>query len=175
MSLTTVTSSAAPSAEAMREEVKTYLQVQHAFEQCTPEIQAVVKDMIEIYRDCDATPEEKNRALYTIAEAIFSGSGVDAFGSSCESHESNRSAVVNEQMKSEEAYFAEKLASIMSNNGISQQILADFCGITQAAISNFLNQKCRPQKKTILKIASALNVTPETLWPGIIPDEPANA
>ena len=50
----------------------------------------------------------------------------------------------------------------MTQKGLSNRI-----GCSQPAISQMLNRKCRPQKKTILKLADALQVQPHELWPDI--------
>ncbi len=38
---------------------------------------------------------------------------------------------------------------------------------SQPAISQMLNRNCRPQKKTILRLAQALDVLPQELWPDL--------
>lgn len=58
-----------------------------------------------------------------------------------------------EEMQAIAAYEAEKLA--------------DRAHCSQPAISQMLNRACRPQKKTILKLAEALNVEARDLWPDI--------
>lgn len=55
----------------------------------------------------------------------------------------------------------------METKRISQQELADLVGCSQPAISQMLNRSCRPQKKTILKIAEALQGQAQDLWPDI--------
>jgi len=55
----------------------------------------------------------------------------------------------------------------MDAKRLSQRELADRVGCSQPAISQMLTRECRPQKKTILKLAEALNVQPRDLWPDI--------
>jgi transcriptional regulator with XRE-family HTH domain len=54
----------------------------------------------------------------------------------------------------------------MESNGLTQAELAAKVGVGQPAISMMLNRSCRPQKKTVRRIATALGVTVEELWPG---------
>jgi len=70
-------------------------------------------------------------------------------------------------MNTQEATFAQRLRELMEAKRISQQELADRVQCSQPAISQMLNRACRPQKKTILNLAEALNVQPRDLWPDI--------
>ena len=70
-----------------------------------------------------------------------------------------------EKMDKQEATFAERLRHVMETNGVTQAELAKKVGIGQPAISMMLNRTCRPQQKTIGKIAAALGVESEELWP----------
>jgi transcriptional regulator with XRE-family HTH domain len=55
----------------------------------------------------------------------------------------------------------------MTEKCVTQQELAQRIGCSQPAVSQMLNRSCRPQKKTILKLAEALNVRPQELWPDL--------
>ena len=55
----------------------------------------------------------------------------------------------------------------MTERCVTQQELAERIGCSQPAVSQMLNRNCRPQKKTILKLAEALNVQPQELWPDL--------
>ena len=50
---------------------------------------------------------------------------------------------------------------------MTQHELAERVGCSQPAISQMLNRKSQPQKKTILKLAEALQVQPQELWPDL--------
>ena len=65
----------------------------------------------------------------------------------------------------QERTFAERLKSAMDDRGVTQVVLAEKVGIGQPAISMMLNRTCRPQKKTVQKLAAALGVEPGDLWP----------
>jgi transcriptional regulator with XRE-family HTH domain len=70
-------------------------------------------------------------------------------------------------MNAQEETFAERLKDLMSAKQISQQELAERIGCSQPAISQMLSRTCRPQKRTILRLAEALNMQPCELWPDI--------
>jgi transcriptional regulator with XRE-family HTH domain len=70
-------------------------------------------------------------------------------------------------MNTQEATIAQRLREVMEAKHVSQSELASRGGCSQPAISQMLNRNCRPQKKTILKLAEALNVQPGDLWPDI--------
>ena len=73
------------------------------------------------------------------------------------------------RMDEEEANFAKRLRQLMETEGLTQAQLADAVGIGQPAVSMILNRSCRPQRKTVLRFAEALGVSPDHLWPGIQP------
>jgi len=54
----------------------------------------------------------------------------------------------------------------MARRGMTQEALAAKLGVGQPAISNMLNRQCRPQRRTVLRLAQALGISPEELWPG---------
>jgi transcriptional regulator with XRE-family HTH domain len=68
-------------------------------------------------------------------------------------------------MDAEESFFAHRLRELMEAKGLTQAELADKVGIGQPAISMMLNRACRPQRKTVLRFAQALQVPTEELWP----------
>ncbi len=70
-------------------------------------------------------------------------------------------------MDSQEALFSDRLRQIMKDKNITQQQLAERIECSQPAISQMLNRKCRPQRKTLDKIASALSVDVLELWPDL--------
>ena len=70
-------------------------------------------------------------------------------------------------MDCQETAFADRLHELMELKRVTQQELSNRVGCSQPAISQMLNRKCRPQKKTILKLAEALQVQPQELWPDI--------
>ena len=72
-----------------------------------------------------------------------------------------------DQLDSQEATFAQRLRCILDEKNVTQEELAERIDCTQSAISKMLSRNARPQRKTILKMAQALNVQPTDLWPNL--------
>jgi predicted XRE-type DNA-binding protein len=129
----------------------------------------VIRSMVEIVNDPTATEEEKRAALDTLVEAIFPqndgfGVNLDAEADLCGTDPAAEQATAEAH-----ASFAEAVRIHMKARGINQQELATLVGIGQPAISMLLSRTSRPQRATVAKIANALGVTPESLWPGFKP------
>jgi DNA-binding XRE family transcriptional regulator len=71
------------------------------------------------------------------------------------------------QMEKAEAAFAATLARLMAERQLTQAELANRIGVGQSAISMLLKRRCRPQRRTLGKLAQALGVPVEELWPGV--------
>jgi lambda repressor-like predicted transcriptional regulator len=141
-----------------------------AFRECSDEIQAMIMEMASIADDPEATPEEREAAVATIAEALFPAGddgplGVDLEASESLDAEGPEKAVLN-ALDAEETAFSERLAAMLGQKQVTQVQLAESIGVGQPAISMMLSRNCRPQRRTVEKIAGALGVTPEELWPG---------
>lgn len=143
--------------------------------ECSDAIQQVVIDLLDVLANPDTTPIERQRALSTIADALFLNPDETdgGYGQDLAVSEPYAAARVPslarevEKMDTQEATFAERLRELMEARKVSQQELADRAHCSQPAISQMLKRACRPQKKTILKLAEALNVQPRDLWPDI--------
>ena len=145
------------------------------FTECSDEVQQVVVSLLKVVKDPQTSPAERKRALMTIADALFLNPceedgeyGQDLAAS--EPYAARRNAPLAREvakMDAQENGFARRLRELMDAKHISQQELADRVGCSQPAISHMLNRMCRPQKKTILKLAEALHVQPSDLWPDI--------
>lgn len=148
---------------------------------CSDEIQSVVRSMFAVLESSDVTDEDRKRALITIADALHlnpeKGHGSYGFDlakierqTATEHPDANRRPIIGrrlEQLDSQEATFAQRLRDILKQKNIKQEELADRLGCTQSAISKMLNRQSRPQKNTILKMATALDVSPTDLWPDL--------
>ena len=151
------------SAEVMKQSIRTFIAMESAFEQCDDAVKQVMHDMIEIYRNDEASPTEKEMAISTICEALYPGQSVDdlqVFDDLVRTDADGRNA----DMILEELHFSEKLQALMTSRGMTQAQLAEATGVGQSAISNMVNRQCRPQRRTIAKIAAALGVEPSELW-----------
>lgn len=143
--------------------------------ECSDEVQGVVIDLLDVVKNPDTTDAERKRALMTIADALALNPAEEdgSYGqdlAASESYVAIRSARLAcevGKLNSQEDAFARRLRELMDAKQISQQELADRVGCSQPAISQMLRRMCRPQKKTILRLAEALNVQPRDLWPDI--------
>jgi transcriptional regulator with XRE-family HTH domain len=68
-------------------------------------------------------------------------------------------------MDREEATFADRLRAVMQERGVTQEQLAERIGVGQSAIAMMLQRQCRPQRRTVSRMAEALEVPPDRLWP----------
>ncbi|CAN5393101.1 hypothetical protein BH10PLA2_BH10PLA2_27930 [soil metagenome] len=128
------------------------------------EVQSVVVSLLPVVKDSRTTPAERKQASMTIADALSLNPG------EMERHAVHESAPEVREGRGTnllEETFAERLKELMATKQISQQELAERIGCSQPAISQLLSRVCRPQKRTILKLAEALSVHPSELWPDI--------
>lgn len=141
-----------------------------AFRECSDEIQAMIVEMASIADDPEATPDEREAAVATIAEALFLSGEGGSLGVDLEASESldaqGPEKAVLDALDAEETAFSQRLAALLRQQRMTQVQLAELIGVGQPAISMMLSRKCRPQRKTVETIAGALGVTPEELWPG---------
>ena len=71
------------------------------------------------------------------------------------------------EMNEQEATFAGRVNAALAAKNMTQGDLASAIGVGQPAVSMMLSRKCRPQRRTIHKIAEALDLTPSELWPDV--------
>lgn len=142
--------------------------------ECSDDIQQVVVSMLGLLKNSETSPNERQRALMTLADALSLNPDEDGeYGQDLVASEAGAAvrypllAREVEKMNSQEASFAARLREIMKAKHISQTELAERIGCSQPAISRMLNRNGRPQKKTILKMAEALNVNTQELWPDL--------
>jgi lambda repressor-like predicted transcriptional regulator len=147
------------------------------FKECSDEIQSVIVDMAGVYNSSDATEDEKEAALSTIAEALFPSQHHGILGVCLETcKEELRTSpdlgvrTLLKQMDSEQSSFSDRVTALLDEKMMSQSDLAAAIGVKQPAISMLLSRECRPQRRTVEKIAAALKVSPEEIWPGIKDD-----
>ena len=140
-------------------------QVIRAYRECSDEVQGDIDELLETILDPSVATDEREFAMSAIAEALFpSGDiGVDLEQDEPESAEEN---AIAQAMDEEEAKFAARVMDLMQSREMKQGDLAAASGVGQSAISMMLARKCRPQRRTVEKLAKALNVAPEELWPG---------
>ncbi|QDV42215.1 antitoxin HipB [Stieleria neptunia] len=153
----------------------------HKYMECSDEVQSVVRSMFAVIESEDTTDDDRHRAFATIADALHlkpengHGSyGLDFRKSQTEIATKHpdpawRPIIADrqKQMDSQEATFADRVKTLLQQKNITQEELAKRIDCTQSAISKMLSRKSRPQRKTILKMATALNVSPTDLWPDL--------
>ena len=144
------------------------------FMECSDEVQSVVRSMFAVLEYEHSTVEDKQRALSTIADALFlnpengHGSyGMDLTriqGDTAKGHpvESRRPIVSNplDQLHAQESSFADRLSKLLMEKNITQEELADRIGCTQSAISKMLTRNARPRWRTICNLPEAPKVDP---------------
>ena len=148
-----------------------------ALAKCRTELQEVVFRMLSVVENPKSNSRERQEAMRSITDALFfdhieKEDDID-YGIGLVTSEGGTAQIVPQRspevatMDTQQTAFAARLRALMEAKHISQQDLASRVGCSQPAISLMLNRRCRPQKKTILKLADALNVNPNELWPDL--------
>jgi len=152
------------------EELKAFAKLLRPYLSRDEEDREGIASMASIAIDPDATDDEIEGALETLREGLYPTDPVDLeIGREPEPDEEN----ISKLMDLEEETFANRLDHHMKAKGISQVELAAAIGVGQPAISMMLSRDCRPQRRTVEKLAMALGVPPNDLWPGFgAPDNP---
>ena len=148
-----------------------FAQLLQAYLECDPAIQGVIRAMAEVVNDPETDEDDRKMAALTLQEALFpSRSPRDGhLGVDLEDDERNavgEAAETQAAMDREEASFAARVNALLHERGMTQGDLAAAIGVGQPAISMMLARKARPQRRTIEKIAHALEVPEDRLWPG---------
>jgi lambda repressor-like predicted transcriptional regulator len=144
-----------------------------AYLEAGDEIQSSIRDLLAIVADPNTDDDDREMTLFTLADALFPNPHEGKLGMDLEESEqlgasaSEETREVLAEMDREEEAFAQRLQAVMAKQGITQETLAAKLGIGQPAISNMLNRRCRPQRRTILSLSQSLGVAPEELWPGL--------
>ena len=147
--------------------------------ECSDEVQSVVRSMFAVLEHEQTTDGDRQRAFATIADALYHNpeKGHGRYGldltkverDSAKGHPiPDRRPVVTkrlDQLDAQESTFCERLRQILTEKNITQEELAERLDCTQSAISKMLSRNTRPRRKTIDKLATALNVAPTDLWP----------
>jgi lambda repressor-like predicted transcriptional regulator len=145
------------------------MDVLRAYMECSDAIQHGVLDMVAILENPEASEDEKAAAEDTLIESLYpqyvkDDLGIDSVG--YEELQRKTEPDLEEELDNQEATFAKNLSAVMTKKGVTQSQLAEMVGIGQPAISMILARNCRPQRRTVEKIATALQMKPSDLWPG---------
>ena len=140
--------------------------------ECDDELRAVAKDLLEQLASGELDKHEEQSTCALLAEILFPNAdaagrpGLDLLEAEAIATQDHPDAApILSEMDRQESTFAERLRDRMAATGMTQVELAEKVGIGQPAISMMLNRTCRPQKKTVQKLAAALGVAPVDLWP----------
>jgi lambda repressor-like predicted transcriptional regulator len=155
-----------------------------AFMECSDELQAHAKNMVKALCNPELDEDERFLAATTLFELLFPYHDEDdgVYGMDLEhaervvrnhpfpdddpqGKECDQAAAVLDVMDAEEETFAVLLQAAMTERGLTQTALAAKVGVSQPAIALMLKRECRPQKRTVSKIAKALGMRPSELWP----------
>jgi lambda repressor-like predicted transcriptional regulator len=143
-----------------------------AYLECSDELQAHARKLFATITDPQTDDDDRALAAMTLADVLFPNPSKGELGSDlkeCEAMGAQYSAETREtleRMVQEEATFAERLRAAMRARGVTQVQLAERIGVGQSAIAMMLQRECRPQRRTVLCMAEALQVSPQELWPG---------
>jgi DNA-binding phage protein len=150
---------------------RVFADLMRAFLECSDEVQNAIIEMAQIVNDPDADPDDQEMALATIQEALFPKHHNGNLGADISEIEQDGSKVSPEvkaviaELDEEERQFAIRVQRLMDARGMTQGELADLSGVGQPAISMMLSRNCRPQRRTVIRIAQALGLTADDLWP----------
>jgi lambda repressor-like predicted transcriptional regulator len=152
--------------------LKSAAKIVNALKECDPELRVEAEELLSQLASGELDPYETQATCALIAEILFPNAdynglpGLDLVEAEQTAREEKplEAAPVLDEMDLQEATFAERLRNLMTERGVTQAALAAKIGIGQPAISNMLNRACRPQRKTVEKIAAALGVQPDQLW-----------
>jgi lambda repressor-like predicted transcriptional regulator len=158
-------------ADRRRASAESFANIFHrAYIEASDEVRHVITSMVLIVNDPTTDADDRESCLNTLSEALFPTSHKGELGIDLEDvrmlpADGTDADAVTRQMRDQEATFADNLSRIMHRTGVTQTRLAELTGVGQPAIANMLARNCRPQRRTISKVADALGVPPEDLWP----------
>jgi DNA-binding XRE family transcriptional regulator len=135
-----------------------------AFVECKREIQDIALEMAAIISDPESTDDERTVAFDALSSALFPGKTADAQEEYRQQLDSSEAKQATEEIIAQTESFAQRVRELMAQKGITQEQLAKLIDVGQPAISNLLNRRCRPQRRTIEKIAASLGVQAHEIW-----------
>ena len=145
-----------------------------ALAECSDDVQNVVFQMVSVVENPHATPLERHRALATIADALFlnpddGGEYVQDFAAS-----GATSAAEYASLARGPRHGLPRSGLCRSPAQVDDSQVRDATRICPTGLvahsrqfHRLLNRKSRPQKKTVVRLAEALQVQPQELWPDL--------
>ncbi len=151
---------------------KAYAPIAIALNECDEELRAEAIELFKQLAGGELDEHEVHATCALIAEILFPNADGKGFlgldldeAEEIAKSESPEAREVLAKMDAEEESFANRLAAMMISKGVTQEQLAEKIGVGQPAISMMLARQCRPQRKTVRRLAQALGVSPGELWP----------
>lgn len=161
-----------------------------AYIECSDALQVHAKKMVRILVNPDTDEEDAFLAATTLFEILFPytheegdgmyGMDLEAAENLVRNHgltpghpavkECDEAAAILDEMDAQEATFADRLEALMKQRDMTQTVLAQRIGVGQSAIAMMLKRECRPQNRTVARLAEAFGVKPEDLWPESVSD-----
>jgi lambda repressor-like predicted transcriptional regulator len=147
-----------------------------AYIECSDELQAHARKLFATLTDPQTDEADCALAAMTLADVLFPNFYEGELGSDLQEREaqgascSEETRETLERMGCEEATFAENLRAVMQERGMTQVQLAERISVGQPAVAMMLQRQCRPQRRTVARMAEALEVPPERLWPSFAHD-----
>ena len=144
-----------------------------ALQECEDELREEAVTLFKQLASGELAPDEEFATATLLAEILFPnrygngflGLDLEEAEEMAKRHSPEAGPILDETDRQEES-FADTLCELMEAKGITQAELAEKLSIGQPAISMMLGRQCRPQKRTVVRIAKALGVEPSELWPG---------
>jgi DNA-binding XRE family transcriptional regulator len=145
-----------------------FVDVIGAFLEASESVQAQVREQVRIVKDPHRSEAEREQALEAVAQALLTAPRAASLGPVVprdKGHVFPVSEAAQRRREDEEKLFAENLARLLKEKDLTQAELARRIGVRQPAISMMLSRRCRPQRRTVEKMARALGVEVRELWP----------
>ena len=140
------------------------------FEMLSHEDRAVLKGMLCEFLDAD-DPEERREVFISIVEHVAPARYFEVYDSVTLDEwlvgDPKANAAVG-RLTEQKRKFAEAVAGIMAEQGLTQTQLAERLEVTQPTIAAMLKGQHKPQPRTLKKLADALGVSIDRLWPPLI-------
>jgi lambda repressor-like predicted transcriptional regulator len=156
-------------------EIQRFAPLFQAYLECSDELQAYARKLFATLSDPQSDADDRALTAMTLADVLFPNFHEGELGSDLHEGEAlgaQQSPATRETlecMDREEATFAERLRAVMKSRDVTQVQLAERIGVGQSAIAMMLQRQCRPQRRTVTRMAEALGVSAEALWPGFGP------
>jgi DNA-binding XRE family transcriptional regulator len=139
-----------------------------SFLELANDVRGALCEQVKIATDPATPKEERKKAEAAIAEVLRLDQAGEGLGQTLTGNQRRTPAIqaAREKLDRQEIAFADAVSRLMAEKQMTQAELAQAVGVSQPAISMILSRRCRPHPRTVGKIAAALQVEIEEIWPG---------